>query len=145
MRERVEAIKQIWAEEQASYDGEMVSFEAIESWPKPVQTPHPPVLVGGNGPRVLDRVLGFGDAWFPGLQNTTAEDDAVMLERIAELHARAERPIGVSLAGAPEEPSRLARYADAGVERAAFHLPSAARDELERRLDDLQPMIDRFA
>jgi probable F420-dependent oxidoreductase len=65
MRERVEAMKEIWTSDEASYAGAYVRFERIWSWPKPAQRPHPPVLVGGDGPGVLDRVLAFGDAWFP--------------------------------------------------------------------------------
>jgi probable F420-dependent oxidoreductase len=65
LRERIEAMKAIWTADEASYAGEYVAFDRIWSWPKPAQRPHPPVLVGGNGPGVLDRVLAFGDAWFP--------------------------------------------------------------------------------
>ena len=65
MRERIEAMKAIWTEDEASYSGRYVDFERIWCWPKPAQKPHPPVLVGGNGPRVLDRVLAFGDEWMP--------------------------------------------------------------------------------
>jgi alkanesulfonate monooxygenase SsuD/methylene tetrahydromethanopterin reductase-like flavin-dependent oxidoreductase (luciferase family) len=95
MRERVEAMKAIWTEEEASYHGEFVDFERIWSWPKPAQRPHPPVLVGGNGPTVLDRVLAFGDAWFP---NYAREG---ILERAAELRARAERPIDFMVISGP--------------------------------------------
>ena len=49
MRERIEAMKAIWTADEASYDGRYVDFERIWSWPKPVQDPHPPVIVGGNG------------------------------------------------------------------------------------------------
>src|SRR6202035_3973024 len=65
MRERVEAMKAIWTKEEASYHGEFASFDGIWCSPIPLQKPHPPVLVGGAGPTVLDRVLAFGDAWFP--------------------------------------------------------------------------------
>src|SRR5215218_354189 len=84
MRERVEAMKEIWTREEASYEGEFVRFERIWSWPKPAQWPHPPVLVGGNGKTVLDRVLAYGDAWIP---NYGQPPD--LLERIAELRERA--------------------------------------------------------
>ena len=60
MRERIEAMKAIWTQDEASYSGKYVGFERIWSWPKPVQKPHPPVLVGGDGPRVLDRVIAYG-------------------------------------------------------------------------------------
>src|ERR671937_1020459 len=65
MRERIEAMKAIWTEDEASYHGEHVEFERIWSWPKPVQKPHPPILVGGSGQKVIDRVLRFGDEWMP--------------------------------------------------------------------------------
>jgi probable F420-dependent oxidoreductase len=59
MLERVEAMKALWTEREAEYHGRHVDFEPMWSWPKPLQEPHPPVLVGGNGPRVLDRVLAY--------------------------------------------------------------------------------------
>src|SRR5437016_11340399 len=65
MRERIEAMKAIWTEDEAEYHGQHVSFDPIWSWPKPVQEPHPPVLVGGNGKKVLDRVVACGDEWMP--------------------------------------------------------------------------------
>src|SRR3954466_6146581 len=85
MRERVEAMKAIWTEDEASYHGRHVDFDPIWSWPKPVQKPHPPVFIGGAGEKVLDRVLRFGDGWPP--QPPREED---MLGRIAELRRRAE-------------------------------------------------------
>ncbi|HEV3229956.1 MAG TPA: LLM class F420-dependent oxidoreductase, partial [Solirubrobacteraceae bacterium] len=65
MREHVEAMKAIWTEDEASYHGKYVDFDRILSWPKPLQQPHPPVIVGGNGERVLERVIAFGDEWMP--------------------------------------------------------------------------------
>src|SRR5690242_17769141 len=59
MQERVQAMKEIWLHDEASFHGEFVSFDGVQSWPKPVQWPHPPVLVGGAGPTVLDRVLAY--------------------------------------------------------------------------------------
>ncbi len=86
LRERVEAMKAIWTTDEASYAGEYGKFERIWSWPKPAQRPYPPVLVGGNGPGVLDRVLAFGDAWFPNHARKG------ILDRAAELRSRADRP-----------------------------------------------------
>src|SRR5205814_9965333 len=65
MRERIEAMKAIWTEDEAEYHGRYVDFDPIRSWPKPAQEPHPPVLVGGAGEKVLDRVLRSGDGWLP--------------------------------------------------------------------------------
>src|SRR3954471_19229916 len=84
MRERVEAMKAIWTEDEARYQGEQVAFDRIWSWPKPAQVPHPPVMIGGNGERVLDRVLRYGDGWLPQHRHGTA------LGRIGDLRRRAE-------------------------------------------------------
>jgi probable F420-dependent oxidoreductase len=139
MRERVEAMKAIWTSDEASYHGEHVSFERIWSWPKPAQRPHPPVLVGGGGPTVLDRVLSFGDAWFP---NWAPEG---VLERIPELRSRAAdagRDIRVLMMGVPADAHELERCRQAGVARAVHWLPSANRGRVERALERFE---DAFA
>jgi probable F420-dependent oxidoreductase len=139
MRERVEAMKAIWTAEEATYHGEHVSFERIWSWPKPAQWPHPPVLVGGNGPTVLDRVLSFGDAWFP---NWMADG---VLERIPELRARAAdagREIRVLIMGVPADAHELERCRQAGAARVVHWLPSANRPLVERALERFE---DAFA
>ena len=138
MRERVEAMKAIWTEDEASYHGKHVSFDPIWSWPKPAQKPHPPIVVGGNGPRVLDRVLRFGDEWMP---NRIGDDDA-LLERIAELQRRAdeagrETPVPVTVYGASRKPERLERWAAGGVTRAVYWLQPTGHDAAERALDEL--------
>src|SRR4051794_22655664 len=129
MRERVEAMKAIWTQEEASYSGEHVSFERIWSHPKPVQRPHPPVLVGGNGPTVLDRVLAFGDAWFPNFGR-----GGDLFARIEELRERAERPIEVHVIGVPADPAALEQMREAGVRRAARWLPTGGRSVVEPAL-----------
>src|SRR5262250_3754491 len=65
LRERVLAMKEIWTEREASYQGEFVRFEKIWADPKPIQKPHPPVLIGGDGAGTFDRIIEFGDGWMP--------------------------------------------------------------------------------
>ena len=84
MRERIEAMKAIWTEDEASYHGRHVDFEPIWCWPKPVQEPHPPVLVGGNGERVLERVVAFGDEWMPNRTSGLTERAAKLQELAAD-------------------------------------------------------------
>ena len=108
MRERVEAMKEIWTQDEASYHGKYVNFDRIWSWPKPAQWPHPPVLVGGAGPTVLDRVLAFGDGWFPNYHPE-------VFDRIAELRARADRPVQVQVMSVPADPEMFERLREAGV------------------------------
>jgi probable F420-dependent oxidoreductase len=137
MRERVEAMKAIWTEEEASYHGQFVDFDRVWSWPKPAQRPHPPLLVGGNGPTVLDRVLAFGDAWFPNYM----PGGAGIFDRAAELRARAERPIDFMVISAPAKPAELERLRQAGCRRAVRWVPSAGRDVVEAALERWEAAI----
>jgi probable F420-dependent oxidoreductase len=136
MRERVEAMKAIWTQDEASYSGEFVSFERIWSYPKPAQRPHPPILVGGDGPTVFDRVLTFGDAWFPNYRPQLG-----VFERVDELRARADRPIEVQMIAVPAEARDLERCRAAGLTRAVHWLPSAGRSTVERALERWEAAI----
>jgi len=140
IRERIEAMQAIWTQEEASYAGEHVRFGPMWSWPKPVQRPHPPILVGGMGPRVLDRVLAYGDGWYPN----AIEDVGGLLARVAELRARAAeagRNVSVSLNMTPLHPRYVALAAEAGIERAVFRLPQTDRAGIEQQLDRVLEVV----
>ena len=64
-RERIEAMKAIWANEEPEYHGEFVNFDKMKQWPKPRQTPHPPIIVGGGFPHAARRAIRYGDGWIP--------------------------------------------------------------------------------
>jgi probable F420-dependent oxidoreductase len=134
MREHIEAMKAIWSEDEASYAGKYVSFERIWCWPKPVQQPHPPVLVGGSGPHVLDRVLSYGDEWMP---NRVKEEE--IIPRFEELARRASEagrdPIPITMVGMTRDPDRIERFERAGAHRSVFWLPATGRDEVEEAFD----------
>jgi probable F420-dependent oxidoreductase len=124
MRERIQAMKTIWANDEAEYHGKHVDFDPIWSWPKPVQQPHPPILVGGTGPRALDRVLRFGDVWMP---NRIAEP-GWLKDRIADLRERAGRHFPVTYFGADATDEFIDAIADAGVDRVLLQLPDESPD-----------------
>jgi probable F420-dependent oxidoreductase len=132
LAERVEAMKAIWTQDEASYHGGFVDFDRIWSWPKPAQRPHPPVLVGGNGPTVLERVEAFGDAWFPNF----ARGD--ILERIPEAR---ERGIPVLAMSVPADVRALEQLREAGVERAVRWVPSAGRSRIEAELERFEAAV----
>src|SRR5215207_1100944 len=113
MRERVEAMKAIWTEDEAQYHGKHVDFDPIWQWPKP-EVPVP-VLVGGNGPRVEDRVLRYGDGWMPNMK-----DLGELRERVAALRERAGSHVPVTFYGAT--PETLEELSDIGVDRALIVL-----------------------
>ena len=144
MRERIEAMKAIWSEDEASYSGRYVNFERIWSWPKPLQQPHPPILVGGNGPTVIDRVLAFGDEWMP---NRISGDEG-MIGRFEELARRAHDagrgPIPIRVAGLMRDPARIERFEQAGVTSGFFWLPPRDKDEVERAFDKYAAAVREY-
>jgi probable F420-dependent oxidoreductase len=145
LRERVEAMKAIWTQDEAEYHGTHVDFDPIWSWPKPVQDPHPPILLGGHGRTVGDRVLAYADEW---LLNRLGDDDKV-IARIEKLIRRgrdeAGREVGVTMQLAPMDPDEIARYQGAGVHRAVWYLPSAGRDDVERAMDQFAEVAHAYA
>jgi probable F420-dependent oxidoreductase len=137
MLEHVDAMRVIWTQDEAEFHGRFVDFGPMWSWPKPVRPL--PVLIGGEGPTVLDRVLSHGDGWLP--RRPPREDLDAFAARIAELQRRAADAgrghIPVTLYSAVPKPEALADYAAAGVDRVLFEVPDAGTDEVLRLLDDL--------
>lgn len=143
-RERVEAMKAIWTSEEAGYAGRTVSFERIWSWPKPVQRPHPPVLVAGAGEGTLRRVIAYGDGWMPmaARLGRPLEEWLGELRRLAGEAGRGEIPVTVyGVKPAAAEVERLARL---GVDRALFVLPSVSRAEALPRLEGWAELAGRY-
>jgi probable F420-dependent oxidoreductase len=138
MGEQILAMKAIWTQDEAEFHGRFVNFDPIWSWPKPVQKPHPPILLGGDGPHTLQRVVKYGDGWIP----IPVVGQRPMSERIPELNRLAAEAgrgrIPVSVWGAPSRPEVIQHYAELGVERCVFWLPSAPREEV-------LPFLDRYA
>src|SRR5436190_1198226 len=144
MRERIEAMKAIWTEDEASYHGGYVDFDRIWSWPKPAQRPHPPIIVGGNGKRVLERVVAYGDEVMP---NRIAAVDQLRarideLERMAADAGREKPKVG--LYAAPADASEMESYAAIGVARYVLFVPPLPRPEAEERLDHLASAVEEY-
>jgi probable F420-dependent oxidoreductase len=137
LRERIEAMKEIWTQKQAEYHGELVDFEPIFAWPKPVQKPHPPIHVGGAFPGGMRRALRYGDGWIPILGR--GEGDIVgHLPALREEAAKLGRSLDgfeVSAYGVPPDGERLRVFRDAGLARVLFFLPPAPKDEALKLLD----------
>jgi probable F420-dependent oxidoreductase len=135
MRERVLAMQEIWTKDEAEFHGTFVDFDPIWSWPKPLQRPYPPVLVAGNGPKTLERVLEYGDGWIPIPGRgavALGEGTARLREMAAE---RGRPPVPVTVFGARPDPEVLDHYAAAGVDRALFALPPVPTPEALKYLD----------
>ena len=139
MRERVEAMKAIWTQDEAEYHGELVDFGPMWCWPKPVQKPHPPVLLGGSGPGVLKRVVGYADGWMPNRGN-----DLVRIPELQELARAAGRgPIPVTTYPKAES-AAIDEAAKAGVERCIWYVPPDGRDQALARLEELAKLVKPY-
>ena len=135
MGERIRAMQAIWTRDEASFAGDHVNFDRIWSWPKPVQKPYPPVLIGGEGPTVLDRVLAYGDGWFPRWNAPN------VLDRVRDLRARADRYLQVQMISVPPDPKALEQLDGAGVQRALCWLPSGPWSVVEPALERWEQAI----
>ncbi len=139
LRERVLAMKEIWTKEEAEFHGEFVNFDKIWSYPKPVQKPHPPILMGGDGPTTFDRVLEFCDGWMPlGYRPINMGQKIADLKQRAEKAGRDSKSISISVFGANPQQATIDELTKAGVQRAVFMLPAAPRDTV-------LPIMDKYA
>jgi probable F420-dependent oxidoreductase len=141
MRERVEAMKEIWTKDAAEYHGEMVDFAPMAAWPKPVQKPHPPVIVGGAFPHSARRALRYGDGWIPNASRAHYADVTDYLPQFKQMASEMGRDVGevpITIWGATEDYDRLRRYEDQGVSRLVVSLPP------ENAVAAL-PALDRWA
>lgn len=136
LREKVEAMKAIWTQDEAEYHGSMVDFGPMWAWPRPVQKPHPPIILGGSGPKILERVVRYADGWMPNRGD--------VIERIPELQelarAAGRSPIPVTCYPQPDA-AEIERLAAAGVERLIYYVPPDGRDMALAKLDELAAMV----
>ncbi len=147
MRERIEAMQAIWTKSKAEYHGDMVDFSEMMAWPKPVQKPYPPILVGGAFPQAARRAIRYGDGWCPigGRAGSSPTDVLEEFRRMAREGGRDPQSLPVTLFGAAEDADRLARYRDLGIARVVVMLPSESRDKIVPTLDRWAELIRRTA
>jgi probable F420-dependent oxidoreductase len=142
LRERVEAMKAIWQQERAEYHGKLVDFDPIWSFPKPVQRPHPPVLLGGHGPKALERVVRYCDGWMPiSLRAGDLKKQIGELRETAKRAGREPKSISISVFWAPADRAQIDAYEEMGVERSILALPPAPRDKVLPILDNHAKLV----
>jgi probable F420-dependent oxidoreductase len=139
LRESVEAVKAIWTQDEAEYHGEFINFGPMWCWPKPVQKPHPPVLLGGNGPNILKRVVAYGDEWMPN--RGTALQRIPELRELEQAAGRGHIPVSFY----PREAAAdIERAGEAGVERCIFYVPAEGRAPALTKLNELARLIEPY-
>jgi len=146
MRERVQAMQALWTQEQAEYHGRALDFEPVWQWPKPVQKPHPPILVAGSGPGVLKRVVAYGDGWMPVVvpevneqmrgRVTPMAEFVELVPMLRKMAASAGRPSpSISVSGALLDQQNHDAFNELGVERLQLRLTPAPLHDVLRELD----------
>ena len=140
-RERIEAMKAIWTQTKAEYHGEFVNFDPMMSWPKPVQKPHPPILVGGAFPYSARRAIRYGDGWMPQVTEYAKQELADLIPLFRTMAVEANRDpdsIPITVWGRGADVEMMKRYRDLGVDRVATSLDSD-------KADKILPVLDRWA
>ena len=138
-RERIEAMKAIWAGEEPEYHGEFVNFDKMKQWPKPAQKPHPPIIVGGAFPHGARRAIRYGDGWIP--RDDWPEKDGLgvidQFHQMARDAGRDPASVPLSLFRVPDDIERLRLYEKIGIDRVVFSLPAEKEDRIV-------PILDRW-
>ncbi len=138
VKERVEAMKALWTEEQAAYSGQHVDFPATFSWPKPVQRPHPPVLLGGGGgPKLFEAIADYADGWMP-IGGAGVRQALPQLHAAMEAAGRDPAELTIIPFGVMADAGKIDYYAEIGFDEVVFRVPPAPADVV-------LPIMDRLA
>jgi probable F420-dependent oxidoreductase len=139
VREHVLAMKALWTEEEASFEGEFVNFSSSFSWPKPVQRPHPPVVMGGaGGPVTFAHVVEYCDGWMPIAGRRDIAEKMPLLRSMLTDAGRDPDTFDIGIFACPPKAEAIEGYAELGAKQVAFALPSA--DE-----SVVMPLLDKWA
>ena len=145
MRENILAMKEIWTQDEAEFHGDYVNFDKMWAYPKPVQRPHPPIIMGGDGPTTFDRVVEYCDGWMPisgrAAEGPSLPEKIVLLKRQAEEAGRDPDSISISIFATRPDPDVIQRMRDADVDRVIFGLPSAEQAIVAPVIDEIATLI----
>ncbi|MFT5175115.1 MAG: putative F420-dependent oxidoreductase [Gammaproteobacteria bacterium] len=140
-RERIEAMQAIWTQDEAEYHGDLVHIAKMKQWPKPVQKPYPPIIVGGGYPHAARRAIRYGDGWIPRADRLDREGVGASIELFRTMATQAGRDLAtlpITLFRVPDDLDRLRFLEEIGVDRIVFSLPAEGESAL-------LPIIDRWS
>ena len=143
-REAVLAMKELWTRTKSEYHGEFYDFPPVYSFPRPVQRPHPPVILGGRAANVFKRVVAWGDGWIPNrVTPEEVERGRATIDELADSAGRDPRSIEVSVFGQPPDHDLIRRFEEAGAIRVVVRLATAAEDETLEQLEKIADTVLR--
>jgi alkanesulfonate monooxygenase SsuD/methylene tetrahydromethanopterin reductase-like flavin-dependent oxidoreductase (luciferase family) len=143
MGEHLAAMREIWTHDEAEYHGRFVDFDPIWMWPKPVQAPHPPLLVGGSGPRSLRLAVEYGDGWMP-IVSDLQELDVQLAELRAGSDAAGRPALPVTACFDELDEELIVGCVERGVVRYVVVAPPEHRTGLQTFLDSYRSFGDRL-
>jgi probable F420-dependent oxidoreductase len=140
LREKVLIMKALWTEEEATFQGERLSLEPSWAWPKPIQDPHPPILMGATaGPKTIADIVEFCDGWMPlATRHEIGDAIARVLEAVAD---SGRDPSVFDVTAYAAKPDMIDSLRAAGVTRVVFTLPPAGPEVVLPRLDKLAEIM----
>ncbi len=138
MREQIEAMKAIWTNSKPEYHGEIVDFPQMMTWPKPVQKPHPPVILGGAFPHAARRAVRYGNGWVPIAGRAPVEECLPAFKEMLAEAGRSLADVPITMFGATQDADQLKRYRDMGIARVVAGLPPEPADKT-------LPVLDRWS
>jgi probable F420-dependent oxidoreductase len=140
IEDRLKAMYEMWAEDEATYQGRYVEFDRIAVWPKPVQKPHPPVLLAGNGPSAERRVLDHADGWAPVALPGIADQ----VRQLQSAALAADRKVTVTIVACPPSAKEFEELADAGVDRCLHWVDSMQADDFDEQMEPFLAAIEEY-
>ena len=139
MREQIEAMQKIWTESKPEYHGELVNFDPMMTWPKPVQKPHPPVILGGAYPACARRAVRYGNGWVPiAGRGGSLEDWLPGFKQMLSEAGRSLADVPITMFGTAPDLDLIKRYQDLGVTRVVAGCPPEPADKT-------LPLLDKWA
>jgi len=144
VREKILAMRSLWTQEVAEFHGQWIDMEPAWQWPKPVQQPGPPILIGGGaGPKLFAHIAEFGDGWMP-IGGSGMRESLEQLREAMAAHGRDPDNLRIVPMGVLPDEKKLAYYRDSGATEAILRLPSGDRELVLPRLDEFARYPDMF-
>jgi probable F420-dependent oxidoreductase len=140
IEDRLKAMYEMWAEDEATYHGPYVDFDRIAVWPKPVQKPHPPVLLAGNGPSAGRRVLDHADGWAPVALPGIADE----VRQLQSAAAAAGRKVSVTIVAVTPSAKEFEELEAAGVDRCLHWVDSMHADDFDAQMQPFLTAIEEY-
>jgi len=141
-REHLLAMQRLWADDEASFEGEYVHLPPSWSWPKPTQKPWPPVLIGGAaGPKLFAHVAEYADGWIP-IGGAGVREALPQLHRAMEAAGRDPATVRVIPFGTIPDPGKLDYYASIGIDEVVLRVPAGDHDTVVPALDDYSKLVE---